>query len=550
MNLHRMKNLLVELCSIRSISETAGEIDMAEKLYEVIMRMEYFTKNPYNAGIDPIKNDPSKRSCVHALMEGPHKSPKTVILLSHFDVVDIEDYGIYKDYAFRPLEYTEILKEDSDTGLPEEAKKDLNSGDYLFGRGTMDMKFGIALDVEIMNEIESKLDNFPGNILFLSVPDEENNSTGMLAAVELLTRLKEERGLEYVCCIVSEPHFPKHPGDNNKYIYTGTIGKLLPAFYCVGKETHAGEPFSGLNPNLLTSKVIEMIELNPELSDAAGSFRVPAPVCLKQSDTKDAYSVSTPAAAYAYFNFMTVSSSPDEVLGKLKILGEKAFAEVMHNIDAKADLLQALTGSKPELPSISPMVVTFRELYGMCLEAGGEKFEQHMKSFINTSPVSDLRKLSVDCVREAHKFCPYKDPMMVLFFAPPYYPHSSVVEAGGIISRIADGVIKMAKSMYGENISAEPFFPGLSDMSYLGLSGNISIDNLKSNFPLWGDRYAIPLDCMSKLNIPFINIGPLGKDAHKYTERLCISYSFDIAAKLVFGAVLSALDVNPEAFGL
>jgi arginine utilization protein RocB len=99
-------------------------------------------------------------------------------------------------------------------------------------------------------------------------------------------------------------------------------------------------------------------------------------------------------------------------------------------------------------------------------------------------------------------------------------------------------------------MSKEPFFPGLSDMSYLGLPDNIDTHNLKANFPLWGDKYTIPLDSIASLNIPFMNIGPLGKDAHKYTERLCLSYSFDKAAKLIFEAVLSALDISPEAFGL
>jgi len=58
------------------------------------------------------------------------------------------------------------------------------------------------------------------------------------------------------------------------------------------------------------------------------------------------------------------------------------------------------------------------------------------------------------------------------------------------------------------------------------------------------------LDAIASLNIPFMNIGPLGKDAHKYTERINISYSFEIASKLVFEAVLSALDASPEDFGL
>lgn len=549
MNKYRMKNLLIELCSIPSISETAGEIDMAEKLHEVLMRMEYFKLNPSNIRVNPMKNDYSGRSYVHALMEGKIKSNKTVILLSHFDVVDVGDYGAYRDYAFRPLEYTELLKEGS-VNLSKEAEEDLSSEDYIFGRGVMDMKYGIALDVEIMYQIESKIDNFPGNILFLSVPDEENNSAGMLAAVELLQELKEEKGLEYTCCIVSEPDFPKYPGDNNRYIYTGTVGKLLPVFYCTGKETHAGDPFSGLNPNLLTAKIIEKIEQNPELSDEAAGYRVPAPVCLKQSDTKASYSVSTPAAAYAYFNFMTVVSSPDEVLEKFKGIGEKAFEEVLSGIQSKADQLEALTGSKPKLPDIKPMVISFRELYAMCLEARGKEFEEHIGAFIKDMTAADLREMSVNIVREVHKFCPYRDPMMVLFFAPPYYPHSGIDRDNSGITEITEQIIEKAKAEYEVQLSIEPFFPGLSDMSYLGLPDNIDTGNLKANFPLWGDKYTIPLDVIAGLNIPFMNIGPMGKDAHKYTERLCMPYSFDKAAKLVFEAVLLSLDINPETFGL
>jgi len=544
MDINRMRKLLIELCGVPSISETPGEEAIAQKIHEVIMRMNYFKFNPSNAGINKMQNDILGRSYVYALIEGKLKSRKTVILLSHFDVVDIEEYGAYKDYAFKPLEYTELLKKDRSISLSKEAEADLVSGDYLFGRGIMDMKFGIALDVEIMYQIENILGDFPGNILLLSVPDEENNSAGMLASIEMLTKLKKEKGLEYVCCIVSEPHFPKYPGDDNKYIYTGAVGKLLPVFYCVGKETHAGDPYSGFNPNFITAKIIEEIELNPELSDSVRSFRVPAPVCLKQSDTKTAYSVSTPAAAYAYFNYMTVVSSPDEVLEKLKKIGEKAFNEALNSIEAKADRLQTLTGSKPKLPSMKPVVITFQELYKMCLEAFGEKFDEHMDAYVKELVQGDLRDMSINIVREVHKFCPYKDPLIVLFFAPPFYPHSGTIRDNSKIIKISEKIIRKTKIEYGEDIFMEPFFPGLSDMSYLGLSDNINTESLKANLPLWGCKYNIPLDAIADLSIPFINIGPLGKDAHKYSERLCVSYSFEKASKLVFEAVLSALEIE------
>jgi arginine utilization protein RocB len=95
----------------------------------------------------------------------------------------------------------------------------------------------------------------------------------------------------------------------------------------------------------------------------------------------------------------------------------------------------------------------------------------------------------------------------------------------------------LAKEFFNESLQVEPFFPGLSDMSYLGLPGGMDISALTKNFPLWDSGYHVPLETMAQLNIPFMNIGPLGKDAHKYTERVCLSYSIEISAPLVWAAV-------------
>jgi arginine utilization protein RocB len=46
--------------------------------------------------------------------------------------------------------------------------------------------------------------------------------------------------------------------------------------------------------------------------------------------------------------------------------------------------------------------------------------------------------------------------------------------------------------------------------------------------PLWGKGYSIPLDVLEELNIPVLNLGPIGRDAHKWTERLDIDNAFNI----------------------
>lgn len=536
MNKERMLQNLIKLCNVPSISETSGENEAVKKVYELIMEIDYFKKNPDNTKIHTIKGDKLNRTYASAFLEGKKKSSKTVLLLSHLDVVSVEEFGNLKEFAFDPLLYTEKLKASEGITMPAEAKADLESGDYLFGRGTMDMKYGIAADIEILYKASEDIENFEGNILLVSVPDEEANSAGMLGAVEFLLSLKEEKKLEYRGAIISEPFFSKYPGDTGKYIYTGTVGKLLPLFYCVGKETHVCEPFSGLSPNLLTGKLLEYIEQNPELSDHIENTYVPAPMCLKQSDTKEEYSVQIPTAAYSYFNVMTLYSTPEDIMDKMMDIANKAFSEVIADKIEKAKKLEKIIGNKITIPEIKPKVISYSELYEICEEAHGEEFKNHIKDFVGNSNISDLRQLTVEVVKETHKYCPDRNPMIIICFAPPYYPHSKRLREDSHVLAVVDTIIKRAKAEYNENYQIEPFFSGLSDMSYLGLSEGIDIHSLRKNFPLWGDNYSVPLNIIAKLNIPFICLGPLGKDAHKYTERLCLSYSFEKAAPLIYAA--------------
>ncbi|WP_037372384.1 M20/M25/M40 family metallo-hydrolase [Anaerovorax odorimutans] len=545
MKKNRILSNLLRLCSVPSISETNGEIDIAHEIYKILNEINYFKNNPEMVKVCPMNGDPYNRSFVYALMKSEKKNSKTIILLSHFDVVGIEDFGILKELAFDPIAYTQKLKDNSQIQMSEEARADLESGDYLFGRGIMDMKFGIAADIEILYTMEKELSNFEGNLLFLSVPDEEANSAGMLAAVELLESLKKEQQLEYSCCLVSEPHFPKYPKDDTKYIYTGTVGKLLPSFYCVGKETHVCEPFSGLNANRLTAKLIENIDSNPELSDYVMDTIVPPPACLKQADTKIDYSVQTPTSAYTYFNYMTLVKTPQEVMQSMINIAESSFKEVLSDIRTNIEKLSESTGEILNIPNIEPKVITFQELYKLCYKTHGDKFQLHLKKFIdNQKSNQDLRDLSIEIVKEAHKFCPYRNPIIVVFYSPPFYPHSDIQNLDNKVIQVSKHIVKFAKQKFNETIKIEPFFMGLSDMSYLGLSKNVDITQLTNNFPIWDMSYHVPLETIAKLNIPFINVGPLGKDAHKYTERICMSYSFEKAADIILEAVLSLLKLD------
>ena len=56
---------------------------------------------------------------------------------------------------------------------------------------------------------------------------------------------------------------------------------------------------------------------------------------------------------------------------------------------------------------------------------------------------------------------------------------------------------------------------------------------LKPNMPALGHIYDIPIEDLQTLNTAVINIGPLGRDAHKFTERLYMPYFEEILPSLL-----------------
>jgi len=534
MNRQRLFETLLKLVAVPSITGSTGEAAMAKVLFELLMEIDYFRAHPSLVSLIPVTNDPCNRSAVCALLKGAGDTPKTVILLSHYDVVGIEDYGLLADCAWQPRELERRLRSVS---LTDEAARDLKSGDYLFGRGVMDMKFGIALHLELLRQA-AESGRVGGNILLLSVPDEEANSLGMLSAVPELLQLQSQ-GLQFTGAVNSEPFFPAWPGDPTRYIYTGTVGKLLPLVFCRGEQTHAGEPFAGLNPDLMLSAVVRQLECNPTLAETRLGLTSPPPVCLKMRDLKNDYSVQTPAAAYAYFNLITLGREPADWLTILKELVQAAMQEVVGSARHTAADWLAISGIRASLPDWNPPVLTSSELLALCARSVALNPAELTARLISGLTAIDLREATAEFLQKLLSYCPLRGPLAVIALAPPYYPHSSLDDSpvDRKMRETAALVVARAGQKHGVELVHAPFFPALSDMSYLRLSPGVDPAAVAINTPLWGARYRVPLEEIRLLNIPFINIGPQGKDAHRFTERLQLPYSLSVVPDLLRHAV-------------
>lgn len=232
-------------------------------------------KNPSNVGLHETGRG---RNAVTALYKN-NDSAETIVLISHFDTVDTKEYAELEPLACQPEELTVALLNWTKE-LPIDSRVDLESGDYLFGRGTMDMKMGLALHMALIEK--ASFEKWPINLLLVSVPDEEVDSEGMRAVIPKLVQLQEEHQLKYKLFLNSEPSFSQNPGDTNYYIYSGSIGKIMPAVLFYGKETHVGEPLSGLTANYMASFLTQRMEWNSLFRENNFGENTPLPVSLRQ----------------------------------------------------------------------------------------------------------------------------------------------------------------------------------------------------------------------------------------------------------------------------
>lgn len=540
----RIEEIAIELTKELSVVETEGELNSVNKIYEIFNQMDYYKKNPDDLKFVDVINDTLNRKSLIATLRGKKgNSKKAVIMIGHTDTVGISDFGNLKEYANKPYELTEMFK---NLSLPKEVKKDLDSGDYLFGRGIFDMKTGDAIIMAIMEDISKNLDDFEGNLIFCAVCDEEGNSGGMLSCVPELVKMKEKEGFEYLALLDTDYMTCEYEGDENKYVYVGTVGKLMPSFYVVGKETHVGESFKGIDPNQITSAIIERINLNTEFCDVAeGEVSLP-PITLKQRDLKSEYSVQIAKTATLFFNYATHCSTPDQVLIKIKSATIEAFENVIRNLNTEYKKFSKLSGREyKELPW-KARVLTYTELYDKIKGEIGDKIDDVMKDFENKmleDSSIDQRDFSLKMVEKLHGLWSDKDPVVIIYFTPPYYPHIYIEgkeEKEKALLNAVKNAVDTTECEY--KLVYKKFFPYISDLSYGACPKDPEIISaLKNNMPGFGSKYYLPLEDMQKLDLPVLDIGSFGKDAHKFTERIEKKYSFEVAPELVYKTIMNLL---------
>ena len=545
-----IKALTERLVAIPSVNGTAGERKIADAIQAYLREIPYFRENPELVITQELKNDPLGRCNVLALLKGGSGDERRTILLhGHIDTVDVDDYGKYKDAAFDCAALAEMLRASQ---LPEDARADLESGDYLFGRGACDMKGGVAVFLVLLKHLAENPQALRGNLLLSCNPVEETLHRGMIEALPLLCELQKAHDLQFTLAINNDFICPMYAGDTTRYLYTGAVGKLLPMFYIIGRETHVAQCFEGFSPDLTAAELVRLIDRNPAYCDGyQGEYTLP-PTVLKMQDLKPRYNVQTPHTACVYFNYFVHDRQVTEIMAMLKDAAQTALDNVMAQADSRYRAYCRLSGNRYSALTERTQVLDYRELYALAASVCEDDLDARISQTTDASIAAgdDQRITSLKIVQMLSDLCGIKIPTVVVFFATPFCPHNTLKkerEDEAQVIRALEQIAAEFSAETGEQIKLQHFFPSLTDSSYIKIDDDAdSIAMLQSCFPGYEKLYPVPLETAKALNIPAVNYGVWGKDCHKWTERIYMPYSFGRLPALLLKTIDHFFDQNDK----
>jgi acetylornithine deacetylase/succinyl-diaminopimelate desuccinylase len=226
---------------------------------------------------------------------GNPDSGRSILINGHLDTVPPEAY----DWEFNP--YDAVFKDG-----------------YVYGRGSVDMKGGIASSLLAMMSIKRSGSKFNGRITFTAVGDEENFS--LLGTKYLLSQGLIKADVA-VCC---EP--------TNLNLDLGNRGLVMIDVVVKGKSSHAGRPDIGINAIHIAAKIVNAIDNMslPQFYDPA--FEVPNSSCTVVGIDGGARLNVIPSRSLLYIDrrLMPGESGEDAVKGL-------------------AELIETTTGVKPDI---------------------------------------------------------------------------------------------------------------------------------------------------------------------------------------------------------
>ena len=355
----------------------------------------------------------------------------------------------------------------------------------------------------------------------------------MRGALTLLCQLKEEFDLDYVLAVDSEPF--EATSDKEKVLHIGTVGKLMPVVVAQGVLSHMKEPLKGINALSLLIAVASKLDLHPDLSDQALGEQSPLPSWSYLRDLKEQYDVSTVLYAAGYFSVLHLKKTPQELLQRIKELSQEAVDEFY------VKYLSLQDQARQEHVIGQPRVISYQELLDRCQKKEGfssfqEQCEQ--RAYQDFLAGVSYQAIAIQQIQAYLDFLSEKTPLVVIGFAPPYYPSMNCRSLPNTSLKIGTLVddYRHYLGRRGLSLKVEEYFMGICDTSYCALERDLaSYQVVLDSLATPSQVYELDLEKIAQIQVPAVNLGPWGKELHQRGERVFMEDLLDTIPSYLFG---------------
>jgi arginine utilization protein RocB len=195
---------------------------------------------------------------VWALVRG--RTPRTLVMLGHYDTVGFDEYTALgasagSNIALDPAALREqLVTEGAARAYGELLARDVEEewrrpGTWMFGRGSLDMKSGLAAGLAALSDLAASADSLGGSVMFVATPDEENHSIGMRTALGRLLDYQLERAADFLGVLNLD--YSDTPA-----AYRGALGKSRVALWVLGTPAHAARPFEAVDAAQIAARAL------------------------------------------------------------------------------------------------------------------------------------------------------------------------------------------------------------------------------------------------------------------------------------------------------
>ncbi len=520
----RMAALNRQLVAWASETGTEGEALFAPRLADWLRAQPYFRDHPDQVILVPSHGTPLRHSLV-ALVRGTGTA--TVALAGHFDTVATDNYRDLQPLACQPdaLLAATCAALSARTRSPQEerALADLESGDFLPGRGLLDMKSGLAAGIAVLERFAADPGR-QGNLILFATPDEEAESRGMRSLRDALPGLTAALGLSIRAGLNLDATSDQGTGETGRCIYTGTIGKLMPFALVIGTPSHASYPFEGQSAAEIGAEIVARIEANPALADTGSDEICPPPICLEARSLRDTYEVTSPAQVWLAFNWLYHSLTPAALMERFTAEVRTAAVAATEAFAARAAHYAGLTNAPPPPPRAAPRIIPLADLMAAAGATGG---------IAGAAAAADETENPLAATRAA--LAPLVEgmaatltgPAIVVGFAGLHYPPTRLDPARPLDRALATALGAATGAWHAAGrarMARRPIFTGISDMSFFGQPAGPGAGIVVANTAVPRLVDTPPADA---LDFPVVNIGPWGREFHQSLERLYTPYAYN-----------------------